>query len=36
MARAIKTELEKTSYALGMNVAMSLKQIPLELDIKAV
>jgi FKBP-type peptidyl-prolyl cis-trans isomerase len=36
MAKAIKTELEKTSYALGMNVAMSLKQIPLELDVEAV
>ncbi len=36
MAEAIKTELEKTSYALGMNVAMSLKQIPVELDLDAV
>jgi FKBP-type peptidyl-prolyl cis-trans isomerase FklB len=36
MAKAIKTELEKTSYALGMNVAMSLKQIPMELDVDAV
>jgi len=36
MAKAIKSELEKTSYALGMNVAMSLKQIPVELDVDAV
>ena len=36
MAKAIKSELEKTSYALGMNVAMSLKQIPMELDVDAV
>jgi FKBP-type peptidyl-prolyl cis-trans isomerase len=36
MAKAIKSELEKTSYALGMNVAMSLKQIPTELDVEAV
>ena len=36
MAKAIKSELEKTSYALGMNVAMSLKQIPMELDVEAV
>lgn len=36
MAKAINTELEKTSYALGMNVAMSLGQIPLELDVEAV
>lgn len=36
MAKAIKSELEKTSYALGMNVAMSLKQLPTELDVEAV
>ena len=36
MAKAITSEQEKTSYALGMNVAMSLKQIPVELDIEAV
>ncbi|MFA6714511.1 MAG: FKBP-type peptidyl-prolyl cis-trans isomerase [Victivallaceae bacterium] len=36
MAKAITTEQEKTSYALGINVAMSLKQIPVELDVEAV
>ena len=36
MAKAIKTELEKTSYALGMKLAMSLQQIPLELDVETV
>ena len=36
MAKAINTELEKTSYALGMNVAMSLGQIPMKLDVEAV
>jgi FKBP-type peptidyl-prolyl cis-trans isomerase len=36
MAQAIETEQQKTSYALGMNVAMSLKQLPHELDLEAV
>ena len=36
MAQAIETEQQKTSYALGMNVGMSLKQIPQELELEAV
>lgn len=36
MAKTITTEQEKTSYAIGINVAMSLKQLPVKLDVEAV
>lgn len=34
MSKELKTEAEKISYALGMNVAESLRELPIEIDIK--
>ncbi len=36
MSKTIESELEKTSYALGMNVGQSFAQLPVELDAEAV
>jgi FKBP-type peptidyl-prolyl cis-trans isomerase len=36
MSKEINTEIEKTSYALGINIGQSLRQIPMELDTEAV
>lgn len=36
MAKEIKSEQEKTSYALGINVGQSLSQLPVQLDVEAV
>ena len=36
MSKEINSEIEKTSYALGINIGQSLRQIPMELDAEAV
>ncbi len=36
MSKELTTEIEKTSYSLGINIGQSLRQIPMELDAEAV
>ena len=36
MSKELKTDIEKTSYALGINIGQSLRQVPKQLDVEAV
>lgn len=36
MSKELKTDIEKTSYALGINIGQSLRQVPKKLDVEAV
>lgn len=36
MSKELNTDIEKTSYALGINIGQSLRQVPKELDVEAV